>query len=165
MMKKKILLSLDIALYAIILFALVFLKSNTRAVNLVPFRFIKDYWMDQQPLGISNIAGNILMFIPMGIFFSMIEKHYGKALLSILAVSICIEVLQFVFIRGISDIDDLILNSVGGLIGIACYKRSTLRGKNADKYLLALILCALFCFIVLYFCLYFGVFGFRIRII
>ena len=164
-MKKNIIFSVDIFFYVVILFALVFLKDNTRAVNLIPFSFIKDYVVDKQPLGIANIVGNIVMFIPMGIFLSMKEKRFGKILLWIVVSSICIEVIQYAFIRGISDIDDVILNSVGGLIGIACYKISKLLGNKSDKIMLVLILCALFCFIVLYSCLHFGVFGFKIRII
>lgn len=164
-MKKNIIFSVDIFFYVVILFALVFLKDNTRAVNLIPFSFIKDYVVDKQPLGIANIVGNIVMFIPMGIFLSMKEKRFGKILLWIVVSSICIEVIQYAFIRGISDIDDVILNSIGGLIGIACYKISKLLGNKSDKIMLVLILCALFCFIVLYSCLHFGVFGFKIRII
>ena len=77
-MKKNIIFSVDIFFYVVILFALVFLKDNTRAVNLIPFSFIKDYVVDKQPLGIANIVGNIVMFIPMGIFLSMKEKRFGK---------------------------------------------------------------------------------------
>jgi len=164
-MKKSIIFGVDIFFYLIILFALVFLKDNTRAVNFIPFSFIKDYVVDEKPLGIANIVGNIVMFIPMGIFLPMIEKRYGKVLLWIVMSSICIEAVQYVFIRGITDIDDVILNSVGGLIGIACYKKSDIWGNESEKIVLVLILCALVCFIVLYSCLHFGVFGFRIRII
>ena len=68
------------------------------------------------------------------------------------------------FIRGVSDIDDVILNSVGGLIGIACYKISKKWGNKSDTMLLLLVLCALLILIAFYLCLHFGVFGFRIRI-
>lgn len=94
-MKKNIIFSVDIFFYVVILFALVFLKDNTRAVNLIPFSFIKDYVVDKQPLGIANIVGNIVMFIPMGIFLSMKEKRFGKILLWIVVSSICIEVIQY----------------------------------------------------------------------
>jgi len=147
-----------------ILFALVFLKDNIRAVNLIPFGFIKDYIVNKQPLGMANIVGNILMFIPMGIFVSMIEQRKDKALIFLIGSSVCIEFLQYVLIRGVSDIDDIILNCAGGLMGIAFYNISKKWGNKSDTIVLVLVLCALFLFIALYLCLHFGVFGFRIRV-
>ncbi|MCI5956893.1 MAG: VanZ family protein [Clostridiales bacterium] len=163
-MKQKILFGFTIVCYAIILFALVFLKDNIRALNLIPFGFIKDYIVDKQPLGMANIIGNILMFIPMGIFLSMIGQRYDKVLIFLIGSSACIEVLQYVLFRGVSDIDDIILNCVGGLIGIGCYKISKTWGNKSDTIMLVLVLCALIFIIALYLCLHFGVLGFRIRI-
>lgn len=163
-MKKKLLFVSTVIYYLIILFALVFLKDNIRALNLIPFGFIKDYIVDKQPLGIANIVGNILMFIPMGIFLSMMGKRFDKVLIFLIGSSVCIEVLQYVLIRGVSDIDDIILNYAGGLIGIGCYKISKRWGNKSDTIMMVLVLCALFFITALYLCLHFGVFGFRIRI-
>lgn len=98
-MKKKLLFVSTVIYYLIILFALVFLKDNIRALNLIPFGFIKDYIVDKQPLGIANIVGNILMFIPMGIFLSMMGKRFDKVLIFLIGSSVCIEVLQYVLQR------------------------------------------------------------------
>jgi len=163
-MKKKILFVSTVSFYLIILFALVFLKDNMRALNLIPFGFIKDYIVDKQPLGMANVVGNILMFIPMGIFLSMIGKRFDKVLIFLLGSSVCIEILQYVLIRGVSDIDDIILNCIGGLIGIGCYKISKRWGNKSDTIMMVLVLCALLFIIAFYLCLHFGVFGFRIRI-
>jgi len=163
-MKKKILFGSAVVFYLIILFALVFLKDNIRALNLIPFGFIKDYIVDKQPLGMANIIGNILMFIPMGIFLSMTGQRYDKALIFLIGSSFCIEVFQYVLVRGVSDIDDIILNCVGGVIGIGCYKISKRWGNESDTKMLILVLCALFSIVAFYCCLHFGVFGFRIRI-
>ena len=73
-MNKKMLFGITVVSYLIILFALVFMKEHIRAVNLIPFGFVNDYIVDKQPLGIANIVGNLLMFIPMGIFLSMIDR-------------------------------------------------------------------------------------------
>lgn len=140
------------------------MKNDIRAVNLIPFGFVKDYIVDKQPLGISNIVGNVLMFIPMGIFLSMIKQRYDKTVLILIASSVCIEVIQYVFSIGVSDIDDVILNAVGGLIGIACYNISKKWGDKSDTILMVLILCAMLFIVALYLCLHFGVLGFRIRI-
>lgn len=163
-MKKKILLGTTVISYVIILFVLVFLKDNIRGVNLIPFSFIKDYVVDKQPLGVSNIVGNILMFIPMGILLSIKEQRRDKVLISLMGITACIEILQYVLSRGIFDIDDIILNVVGGLIGIACYKISKILGDKSDTTLLMLLLSVFFVLTAFYVCLHFGVFGFRIRI-
>ena len=47
--------------------------------------------------------------------------RFWTVLGAIASTSIAIEVLQYVFKRGASDIDDLILNTAGGLIGILIY--------------------------------------------
>ena len=70
-----------------------------------------------------NVWGNILMFIPLGLYFANFMKqfHFWKVLGAIIGTSLSIEVLQYIFKRGTSDIDDLLLNTVGGLIGIFIY--------------------------------------------
>lgn len=163
-MKKRILLGFTVVCYSIILFALVFLKDHIRGLNLIPFRFMKDYIVDKQPLGMANIIGNVLMFIPMGIFLSMIGQRHDRALIFLIGSSACIEVLQYVLSRGVSDVDDIILNGVGGLIGIGCYRISKTWKNESDTIMLVLVLCSLVFIAALYSCLHFGVFGFRIRI-
>ena len=70
--------------------------------------------------------GNILWFVPFGYYcVTYAKKSIGITVLMGLALSLCIEVLQFVLGTGISEIDDLILNTLGCLIGtlIARVKR------------------------------------------
>ena len=62
--------------------------------------------------------GNILWFIPFGYYCVAYEKKtIGIAVLMGLALSLFIEVLQFVLGTGISEIDDLILNTLGSFLG------------------------------------------------
>ena len=70
-----------------------------------------------------NVWGNILMFIPLGLYFADFMKkfRFWKALGYIIGTSLGIEVMQYIFKRGASDIDDLMLNTAGGLIGIFIY--------------------------------------------
>lgn len=84
-----------------------------------------------------NLYGNILWFIPMGFCASylMKEKHtFIKPLLIGFSVSLSIETLQFLFWTGITDIDDLIFNTVGTMIGILLFKLlRNLQKKRASK--------------------------------
>ncbi|MNP09690.1 VanZ like family protein [compost metagenome] len=71
-----------------------------------------------------NIWGNILMFIPAGIYVTLhnAKKTISHNLLFIVIISLFIEIVQFIFTLGATDIDDIILNMFGGLIGIVIFK-------------------------------------------
>lgn len=74
-----------------------------------------------------QIIGNILLFIPLGIgvtlYLSNNKKYFRKVFFIILITTISMEALQFIFgfllrynYRS-TDVDDIILNTIGGLIG------------------------------------------------
>lgn len=94
-----------------------FARDARRSINLTPFDMIAEQGFTL------NVWGNILMFIPLGIYFSnsMKKFHFWKVLGAVVGTSLGIEVLQYIFKRGASDIDDLLLNTAGGLIGILIY--------------------------------------------
>lgn len=118
---KKI---LNIAFWIVLLFyayllieTVFFARDARRSVNLVPFDMITDKGFTL------NVWGNILMFIPLGLYAANFLKKFNfwKVLWVIIGASLGIEVLQYIFKRGVSDIDDLLLNTMGGLIGIFIY--------------------------------------------
>lgn len=94
-----------------------FARDARRSINLTPFDMIAEQGFTL------NVWGNILMFIPLGIYFAnwMKKFHFWKVLGAVIGTSLGIEVLQYIFKRGASDIDDLLLNTAGGLIGILIY--------------------------------------------
>lgn len=65
-----------------------------------------------------NFPGNILMFLPIGLFFGLLsdKPRWWKSALTTFFVSLFIEVFQLFVSRG-TDVDDLILNTIGGLMG------------------------------------------------
>ncbi|MER2001739.1 MAG: VanZ family protein [Carnobacterium inhibens] len=74
-----------------------------------------------------NLYGNIIWFIPMGFGAAYLMKRNHFVLRSLLigiAVSVLIESLQFIFYTGVSDIDDVIFNTIGTIIGIGLFKIS-----------------------------------------
>ena len=89
--------------------------------NFVPFREITRYNFGGR-LFIKNIVGNVIMFIPYGFFASMYGevKNPFKGLFLVLLASVSIEVTQLMIGR-IFDIDDILLNVVGGMIGFLLY--------------------------------------------
>ena len=65
------------------------------------------------------VVGNIAWFVPLGFLLGRLRPAYGvwrMALYSAL-VSVGIEILQWVLLSGISDIDDVIFNVIGGIVG------------------------------------------------
>ena len=52
----------DSAIYTLLLFTLVFLKDSRREINFVPVTFVKEYIVNNKPLGLTNIVGNVGAF-------------------------------------------------------------------------------------------------------
>ncbi|MEN2739851.1 VanZ family protein [Microbacterium sp. X-17] len=97
--------------------------GSERSLNLVPFASIADYLggpASVRRFAFANIAGNILAFVPLGAYLTFLRRRarLWSNLLIVAAVSVAVEVLQWVLAVGASDIDDVILNCVGGLIGV-----------------------------------------------
>ena len=76
---------------------------------------------------------NVIAFVPFGVYLEMLfhEKSVWIKFITIASVSLAIEVLQFIFFLGSTDIVDLIANTLGGVIGVlvmkAIYKEKTLK--------------------------------------
>ena len=87
-------------------------------LNLRPFVFLFDYPTLREAL--LNLIGNIAMFIPLGIVwpavFTKLDRPW-KVIGAGVGVSLAIEILQLPFFGRSTDIDDLILNSVGYVLG------------------------------------------------
>jgi glycopeptide antibiotics resistance protein len=71
-----------------------------------------------------NVVGNIIIFIPLGIYLPSFKKDKRVLvnLIFIFSVSLFVETIQGLLGIGVSDIDDIILNCLGGWIGILGYK-------------------------------------------
>ena len=72
---------------------------------------------------LENILGNIAIFIPFGLLLPIVQKDKSKKIILYgLITSALIEIIQYVFALGSSDIDDLMLNTLGTVIGYLLYK-------------------------------------------
>ena len=98
--------------------------NDFSSVNLVPFRTICTYLGGLSPVSVLNIYGNIFIFAPFGMFIPAIwVKHNNLKSIILLGISISlfIEITQ-IFVGRSSDIDDVILNAIGVVIGFAFYR-------------------------------------------
>lgn len=109
---------------------------NEYRYNLVPFAEIKRFYTKVRDTNylmfFINIIGNVVLFVPFGFLFSLIYSKGGqkqrKTLLVTLLVSILlcllIELLQLVTKVGVFDVDDIIMNTTGTLIGYIVFRVS-----------------------------------------
>ena len=99
-------------------------KDGIRNINLIPFRSISPYLRNiTEPYAFKNIIANILVFIPLGFFVSNNNsKNVFKTLVICLPVILSIELIQLFFKIGFFDVDDIILNFIGSLIGMGINK-------------------------------------------
>ena len=102
------------------------LSLNT---NLLPFRQITEYlfrshWFNTDII-VRNLFGSILIYIPLGIFLPLLFNHCRKISNIIMVSAICsfmIEFSQLVFRVGQFDVDTIILNTLGSIIGYGIFK-------------------------------------------
>lgn len=148
--KRRILAGVLFILYFVVLFYFLFFSEDLgrtyseRAYhyNLVPFKEINRFLKYWQVLGMKavllNIVGNVAAFIPCGIFlpvfFERCRKWWRTVFFSF-ELSFLVEVMQLVFRVGSFDVDDLILNTLGGLLGFVLYwiRRKIVRGGRRGK--------------------------------
>ena len=91
-------------------------------VNLLPLVNLFDY--DSKRDLLLNVIGNAAMFIPSGIVLPFVYKRlnsFWKVLLAGIGISLCIEMIQLPFSVRATDIDDLILNTIGIILGYGIY--------------------------------------------
>ena len=115
---------LSFIVYILCLFQIVTSQdvSAVHGVNVTLFKELTRYQIGSR-LFIRNIIGNILMFIPFGFFTSYYLKLDKKRIIFYitLIVSIVIELIQLKIGRAF-DVDDIILNLVGSLLGYFMYR-------------------------------------------
>lgn len=92
--------------------------------NLHPFKEILRFINNQDTLGtyavMINVLGNMIAFVPFGFCLPMVTEHRMKFIrVTVLSagLSLMIELVQLVSKVGSFDVDDLILNTIGGMVG------------------------------------------------
>lgn len=112
-------------------------ESEEYHYNLTVFKEIQRYIQYREQLGweyfFVNIFGNVLAFVPFGFFlplFSEKNRSFIYVTVYTFEASLVIELLQLVFRVGTFDVDDLLMNTIGGAIG--CILFFMFRGKHKN---------------------------------
>ena len=119
----KELLMLSFIIYILCLFQVVTFTDDVTwsTNNFIPFKEIMRYSITSR-LFLKNVIGNMIMFLPFGFFISYYlenKKPYLTIILTLIA-SIAIELVQLAIGR-VFDVDDIILNLCGGMLGYLIY--------------------------------------------
>ena len=72
-----------------------------------------------------NVAGNLLAFMPLGFLWPLLRPGSTRAWRVVwlaASVSLLIETLQYFSGRRFADVDDILLNALGGLLGYGAYR-------------------------------------------
>lgn len=118
---SKTIISLSFAIYLLLLTWIIVFKFHLditslkyiRSINLIPFK--------ANPIvnGMRETLINLLLFVPLGMYLKFIFKNNKFSSVSIIILlTIGFEILQYILHIGVSDITDIIMNTLGGIIGI-----------------------------------------------
>ncbi|WP_245772943.1 VanZ family protein [Paenibacillus catalpae] len=117
-------------MYSLIMLKLLFIREdyyhwNKYNYNIIPFHTIKSliYHRDayNTDTWVKNLFGNIVLFIPLGVFIPVLNRRLlrvVRCLLVIILILFLVESIQLVTRVGSFDIDDIILNTLGAIIGL-----------------------------------------------
>ena len=108
--------------------------------NLVPFVEIRRFWIYRKQLGmfalITNLFGNVIGFIPYGFILPVIAHKCRNGLFIVasgFSLSLLVETVQLIAKVGCFDVDDIFLNTIGGMLGYLVYALvQRKRDRDAD---------------------------------
>ena len=119
---------------------------HTRSLNLIPFAGVSRS-------NLHETAYNIVAFIPLGLLLSINLKQtdFWRKLTYIWVFSIGIEVVQFIFAIGRTDITDVITNTLGGFVGLGLYRigKRYIDNEKLDRFIIGTLLVLMLIFLLL----------------
>ena len=127
-----------LSVYGLILVWIVLLKASTvaelkylpceRTLNLLPFHYDVEVGTHFE-----EVVLNALVFVPLGLYLSMLGMKAWKAILFGFCLSFVFETLQYALSIGATDVTDLLMNTLGTVIGVGFYLLLRRIVKDADR--------------------------------
>lgn len=125
---QKLITKILCTFYLLLLIWIILMKTEfsfdqiyrMRSTNFIPLEGTAVY---NNQLHYQEIYLNILIFVPFGIYLSILKPSWSfiQRIIPIFLVSLSFESLQYIFSIGATDITDLIGNTLGGVIGVLFY--------------------------------------------
>lgn len=102
------------------------IQENLHSANIVPLHTIRMYIKYADRLNsFDNLVGNVVIFIPFGLMFPefwMQMKTWWKLFLFMLFCITALELTQLLTGLGSFDVDDILLNMIGSMMGFGVWK-------------------------------------------
>ncbi len=116
-------------------------EGRTYHYNLVLFKEIGRFWHHRKTLGVLpvmlNLVGNVVAFLPLGFFLPIMYqkcRSFSYTVFFCFEFSLIVETIQLISKVGSFDVDDLLLNTMGGAIGYLCFiTLNYMRRKHHEK--------------------------------
>lgn len=138
-----------LVLYILILIWLVLFKFSFhifsrfdyhhRSLNLIPFAAPS---IVNGEINYGEMVSNCIFFIPFGLLLSVNFKkvRFLPKLVFIFFFSVTAELIQYIFAIGATDITDVIMNTVGGFLGLSLYSLSNryIKNEKLDRVIVSL---------------------------
>ena len=122
------------------------LNVHHRSLNLIPFAAPS---IIDGKINYGEMVYNCIFFIPLGLLLSVNFKNAGflSKLVFIMVFSVTLELIQYIFAIGATDITDVITNTIGGFLGLILYSVSS-NYINAEKLDRVIIFSGIFLFVI-----------------
>ena len=125
-----------ISIIGVLSFTLLNRSGSNTEISLIPFSFFSE--MKKQPEIFRSMVMNVFLFMPFGLSlpFALPNRFRHKAIITVLAglfFSVCVEATQYVFSLGKCETDDVIMNTLGALIGVTTFLLYTRIKRSVNK--------------------------------
>jgi len=114
------------------------LSIRLESANLVPFREINRSLQSLSDHAMVNLFGNVAIFLPLGFVLAFMWNRVRMAGVKIVScaflLSLGLETAQLVFMIGQFDVDDILLNTLGGLLGFIVYRTVRFVMERTEQY-------------------------------
>ena len=132
-LNRKTLINILFFLYIIAVIIVTFIVRETmvlrtpenRGMILQPFREFEAMMNGAHFFWFKQIFLNILLFVPFGILLPMVSRCFKDPIITVAAgclISGTIEIMQYITGRGLTEVDDVIMNTIGAAVGVVIYK-------------------------------------------
>lgn len=91
-------------------------------IELIPFVGLIQIFHNSVRVFLYLFVGNLIWFVPLGILLPLLTKVQRSTILWGFLLSLYIEVSQYIFGTGVSEVEDLILNTAGTAIGYGLFR-------------------------------------------
>lgn len=125
------------SVYVVLLLWLILFKTVFDIISVLMSVHIREVHLIPFTSSVIGMIENFIIFIPLGLFLGMYFKEvaFRQKLFFIFAFSLALETIQYIFAIGVSDINDVMTNTLGGFVGLAIYHYGEKHGdvKKMDR--------------------------------